>query len=83
MLEPVLVTPAALESGHRALGRWAIEVADENPSARVVGIDLAPTQPHIIPLNCEFIIGDAIVELPEFHDCSADLINSRYKSSHA
>jgi ubiquinone/menaquinone biosynthesis C-methylase UbiE len=65
------------ESAYGTVGRWAIEVAEENPSARVVGIDLAPVQPETIPSNCEFVIGDAIVELPEFHDCSADLINSR------
>jgi hypothetical protein len=77
MWERVLVVPAALEIVHRVIGRWAIEVAQENPSTQVVGIDLAPIQPEIIPSNCEFVIADAIVELPEFRDCSADLVNSR------
>jgi hypothetical protein len=80
MWGPVQVTPAGLESANRVIGRWAIEVAKEYPSARVIGIDLAPTQPEEVPTNCEFVIGDAIVELPEFHDCSTDLINARYIS---
>jgi Fe-S-cluster formation regulator IscX/YfhJ len=68
-----------LKSVHGTIGQWAIEVAETYPSAQVFGIDLAPNQPEVIPSNCRFVIADAIVELPEFHDCSADLINSRYK----
>jgi len=79
--ELVLVAPVALESVDWAIGAWPIEVEIGYQSARVVGIDLAPVQPEIIPTNCEFVIGDAIVELLEFHDCSADLINSRYGQS--
>jgi hypothetical protein len=67
-----------LESVHRVIGLWAIEVAEKYCSARVIGIDLAPVQPALIPSNCQFVIGDAMLELLEFHDCSADLINSRY-----
>jgi ubiquinone/menaquinone biosynthesis C-methylase UbiE len=79
MSEPVPVTRAASQSIHRGIGRWAIEVAQKYPSSQVFGIDLAPTQPEDFPTNCKFIIGDAIVELPEFYDCSADVINSRYE----
>ena len=33
-------------------GIWAIDMADQYPAAQVVGIDLSPTQPSTIPLNC-------------------------------
>ncbi|ERF74816.1 hypothetical protein EPUS_03200 [Endocarpon pusillum Z07020] len=39
-------------------GIWAIEFADENPSATVTGVDLSPVQPRWIPPNCQFQIDD-------------------------
>ncbi|KNG43947.1 methyltransferase type 12 protein [Stemphylium lycopersici] len=39
-------------------GIWAIEFADEHPSARVLGTDLSPIQPDQVPPNCEFLIDD-------------------------
>ncbi|VBB81494.1 Putative protein of unknown function [Podospora comata] len=39
-------------------GIWAIEVADMFPSAEVIGVDLAPTQPNLIPPNLSFEIDD-------------------------
>lgn len=35
-------------------GIWAIEVADENPGARIVGTDLSAVQPAFMPSNVEF-----------------------------
>ncbi|KAL4919272.1 S-adenosyl-L-methionine-dependent methyltransferase [Aspergillus aurantiobrunneus] len=43
-------------------GIWAIDVADEFPSARVTGVDLSPIQPPFVPPNCIFEIDD--VTLP-------------------
>jgi SAM-dependent methyltransferase len=40
-------------------GIWAIEFADEYPSARVVGTDLSAVQPKYVPPNLEFEICDA------------------------
>ncbi|EME82346.1 uncharacterized protein MYCFIDRAFT_40393 [Pseudocercospora fijiensis CIRAD86] len=40
-------------------GIWALDVADDNPSAQVVGIDLSPIQPTAVPPNLEFQIMDA------------------------
>ncbi|KAF2755447.1 S-adenosyl-L-methionine-dependent methyltransferase [Pseudovirgaria hyperparasitica] len=40
-------------------GIWAIDFADEHPSASVVGIDLSPIQPNEVPPNCSFVIDDA------------------------
>lgn len=39
-------------------GIWAVEVAEEHPEATVVGIDLSPTQPNLVPPNVEFFVDD-------------------------
>jgi len=38
------------------------DMADQYPSAEVVGIDLSPVQPKFVPPNCQFQIDDASVE---------------------
>lgn len=43
-------------------GIWAIEFADENPSANVIGVDLSPVQPRWIPPNCQFQVDDVEAE---------------------
>ncbi|KAL1959152.1 hypothetical protein VTO42DRAFT_2657 [Malbranchea cinnamomea] len=57
-------------------GIWAMEMAEEYPSARVIGTDLSPIQPGWTPDNVEFIIEDALQEwtLPE---SSFDFIHLR------
>ncbi|KAH8704059.1 S-adenosyl-L-methionine-dependent methyltransferase [Talaromyces proteolyticus] len=40
-------------------GIWAIDFADEFPSAEVIGTDLSPIQPALIPPNLRFEIDDA------------------------
>jgi len=40
-------------------GIWAMDVADDNPGATVIGIDLSPIQPSAVPPNLEFQIMDA------------------------
>ena len=57
-------------------GKWVIEVAEQYPSARVLGMDLSPAQPKQIPLNADFIVGDLTHNL-EFDSGSTDLVNSR------
>ncbi|KAI8710756.1 hypothetical protein NCS52_01535400 [Fusarium sp. LHS14.1] len=37
---------------------WAMDFADEYPSAEVIGTDLSPIQPKWTPLNCIFEIDD-------------------------
>ncbi|CAJ0550954.1 Ff.00g108840.m01.CDS01 [Fusarium sp. VM40] len=39
-------------------GIWAIDFADENPSAEVLGTDLSPIQPGWTPPNCIFEVDD-------------------------
>ncbi|KAL5336256.1 S-adenosyl-L-methionine-dependent methyltransferase [Aspergillus crustosus] len=40
-------------------GIWAIDFADEYPSAEVIGTDLSPIQPTFVPPNLRFEIDDA------------------------
>lgn len=39
-------------------GVWALDYADEFPSATVVGVDLSAIQPLYVPPNCQFEVGD-------------------------
>jgi Methyltransferase domain len=58
-------------------GAWARQVADEFPTARVIGLDLSPIQPTLVPLNCEFMVGDLTQDLGDFNEGSIDLVHSR------
>jgi ubiquinone/menaquinone biosynthesis C-methylase UbiE len=55
---------APLKSPQRILdlgtgtGIWAVEIADQYPSASVVGTDLSPVQPTMVPPNLKFEIDD-------------------------
>lgn len=40
-------------------GIWAIDFADQHPSATVTGIDIAGVQPQWVPPNCQFQVDDA------------------------
>jgi len=40
-------------------GIWALEFADDQPDCQVVGIDLSPGQPSLVPPNLKFVIDDA------------------------
>jgi SAM-dependent methyltransferase len=64
---PLALLGNATEDGARDLrildlgcgtGIWAIDVADEFPSATVFGIDLSPIQPEWLPNNCRFHVDD-------------------------
>jgi len=57
-------------------GIWAIDMADKYPSAGVVGVDIAPTQPHWVPPNCLFEIDDVEMDWT-FKQSSFDFIHSR------
>lgn len=43
-------------------GKRCIEMADEYPSAQVLGIDLSPEQPTWVPPNCKFEVDDFELE---------------------
>jgi hypothetical protein len=61
------------------VGAWALEVAEERPDAQILGMDLSPVQPNVVPQNCEFIVGDLTEGLDgQFDPGSFDLVHSRY-----
>jgi hypothetical protein len=53
-LSRVHIPPAPVDSVGTGMGIWAIE----HPHALVIGIDLSPIQPTIIPPNVQFDIVD-------------------------
>ncbi|KAI5468173.1 S-adenosyl-L-methionine-dependent methyltransferase [Mariannaea sp. PMI_226] len=58
-------------------GIWAIDFADQYPSAEVTGTDLSPCQPKWIPPNVRFEIDDA-TENWTWKDNTFDFIHIRY-----
>ena len=56
-------------------GIWAIDFADEHPEAQVVGVDLSPIQPRMIPPNVTFQVDD--LEEPWTFSAKFDFIYSR------
>jgi SAM-dependent methyltransferase len=39
-------------------GIWCIDYADQHPGAEVIGVDLSPIQPNLVPPNCTFEVDD-------------------------
>jgi len=58
-------------------GIWAIDFADENPCATVIGTDLSPIQPSWVAPNCAFYVEDAESEWLYGPDEAFDLIHGR------
>lgn len=58
-------------------GIWAIDFADHHPSAIVIGNDLSPTQPTLIPPNLEFIVDD-IEEDWGYESQPFDFVHARF-----
>ncbi|PVH70692.1 S-adenosyl-L-methionine-dependent methyltransferase, partial [Cadophora sp. DSE1049] len=56
-LSPIRNPQSILDLG-TGTGIWAIDVADEYPSAKVLGTDLSPIQPIWIPPNLKFTVDD-------------------------
>jgi SAM-dependent methyltransferase len=47
---PIKIPTSILDVG-TGTGIWAMDVADDNPQAHVLGIDLSPIQPTAVPPN--------------------------------
>lgn len=63
-LAPIDENPSNILDLGTGTGIWAIDVADEYPSAIVLGTDLSPSQPTWVPPNCKFMVDDAEAEFP-------------------
>ena len=57
-------------------GVWALDFADEFPSAEIVGNDLSPIQPDWVPPNVQFIVDNTELDWVEPH--RYDFIHSRH-----
>jgi trans-aconitate methyltransferase len=55
---PIGANPQRVLDLGTGTGIWAIDVADEFPSALVMGTDLSPIQPTNVPPNCKFYVDD-------------------------
>ncbi|KAJ6258203.1 hypothetical protein Dda_7122 [Drechslerella dactyloides] len=58
-------------------GIWAIEMADNYPSAHIIGNDISPIQPGWVPPNVSFEVDDVEKEWA-YGENTFDLIYSRY-----
>lgn len=58
-------------------GIWAIDFADENPQAEVIGTDISPIQPSWVPPNLKFEIED-FTQAWTFPPESFDYVHMRY-----
>ncbi|KAN0108915.1 hypothetical protein V8E51_008657 [Hyaloscypha variabilis] len=57
-LAPIPKNPQKILDLGCGTGIWCIDMADDYPSAEVIGIDIAPTQPKWVPPNCRFELDD-------------------------
>ena len=55
---PITTKPQHVLDLGTGTGIWAIQFADEFPSAQVLGTDLSPIQPSWVPPNCKFLVDD-------------------------
>jgi tRNA1(Val) A37 N6-methylase TrmN6 len=53
-LAPIVDNPQNILDLGTGSGIWAIDVADLYPSAAVIGVDIAPVQPNLVPPNLNF-----------------------------
>ncbi|RSL58402.1 hypothetical protein CEP54_007798 [Fusarium duplospermum] len=76
-LAPIGDNPQNILDIGTGTGIWAINIADEFPSAKVIATDITPTQPSFVPPNLEFQIDDAQMEWT-FEPETFDFIHIRY-----
>ncbi|KAK0613243.1 S-adenosyl-L-methionine-dependent methyltransferase [Immersiella caudata] len=75
-LSPLTNPTSVLDIG-TGTGLWAIDFAEQYPSASVIGTDLSPIQPPWAPPNVHFELDDATAEWT-FTENQFDFIHIRY-----
>lgn len=68
--------PRAIIDIGTGTGIWAMDVADDFPGSTVLGTDLSPIQPTLVPPNLEFVVQD--LEEPWDMPERFDLVHTRY-----
>lgn len=76
-LAPMKENPSKILDLGTGSGIWAMEVADQYPSAEVIGTDISPVQPKWVPPNLHYEIDDLEQEWL-FRSNSFDFINVRF-----
>jgi ubiquinone/menaquinone biosynthesis C-methylase UbiE len=73
---PIGEKPQSILDLGTGTGIWAIDMADEYPSAQVLGVDLSPTQPRLVPPNMKFEVDD--IEDSWTYSQQFDLVHARF-----
>ncbi|KAI9146839.1 Secondary metabolism regulator LAE1 [Paramyrothecium foliicola] len=73
---PIGESPQRVLDVGTGTGIWAIDFAEQFPSAEVIGTDLSPTQPTWVPPNVKFELDDA-QKIWTFRDDHFDYIHMR------
>ncbi|OAP59306.1 hypothetical protein AYL99_06604 [Fonsecaea erecta] len=55
---PILASPQRVLDFGTGTGIWAVDFADNFPMAMVIGTDLSPIQPDVVPPNVKFYVDD-------------------------
>lgn len=74
---PIGATPQRVIDIATGTGIWAIEFADDFPSADVIGNDLSPTQPNLVPPNVRFLVDDVEADWL-YEDQPFDFVHARF-----
>ncbi|KUJ16053.1 methyltransferase [Mollisia scopiformis] len=74
---PIGANPQRVLDIGTGTGIWAIDFADEYPSAHVIGTDISPIQPAWVPPNANFYIDDVESEWVYRADEAFDYIHCR------
>ncbi|PWY67943.1 S-adenosyl-L-methionine-dependent methyltransferase [Aspergillus heteromorphus CBS 117.55] len=76
-MAPLAEAPQRVLDIGTGTGIWAMDMAEEFPEARVVGVDLSAIQPYLVPSNCDFFVDDVEDEWPYSGDKAFDFIHQR------
>ncbi|KAL1975775.1 hypothetical protein VTN31DRAFT_4167 [Thermomyces dupontii] len=75
-LAPITKPQRVIDLG-TGTGIWAIDFADLHPQAEVIGCDLSPTQPALVPPNLKFVVDDIESDWA-YKDNPFDYIHARF-----
>ncbi|KAI9843532.1 MAG: hypothetical protein M1837_006287 [Sclerophora amabilis] len=75
-LAPIGSSPQRILDIGTGTGIWAIEMGDDFPMAEIIGTDLSPIQPNLVPPNVKFEVDDC--EEPWTFQEKFDYIHARY-----